>query len=241
MLPFVLLCALLECTSSGPKTELSPFPAQGVDVFQSVFDAEVEITAGPHAGKHLKLEQLVDRAQAVARSRPILGGASKNARITFALPAGQALPASIQTSDFPMVPEAFRDTANRETIYLQITSLDAKSADGAYRIIAGEPLKKEFPKLFKPALGMVVSDVGRGFPARSFFVPYALIITPFGNLVSNEKGFAVPIFAQQPITHLPPYGATYADKGDEPLLSADNLNAGPVAKLRALSHKVSLP
>lgn len=128
---------------------------------------------------------------------------------------------------------AFLDSSD-----LQITSLDAKSADGKYRILAGEPLKKEFPKLFKPAFGMVVSNVGRGFPAKSFFVPYALIITPYGNLVSNEKGYAVPIFAQQPITNLPPFGAVYIDKGNEPLLSADNLAAGPVADLVAVKHKV---
>lgn len=107
------------CGAETKATKRSSFPGTGVDVFESVFDAEIKITAGPHAGEHLKLENLIDPAQSVARTQPFLGGKSKDAEITFKLPKGSPLPATIRVSDFPMIPDSFKDTAEQETIYLQ--------------------------------------------------------------------------------------------------------------------------
>jgi hypothetical protein len=85
---------------------------------------------------------------------------------------------------------------------------------------------------------MVVSDVKSGYPGRSFFVPYAIIITPFGDLISNEARLAVPIFASESLTQLPPFGVEYVDEGEQFLVSVEDRDGPPVAKLTALAHKV---
>jgi hypothetical protein len=74
-------------------------------------------------------------------------------------------------------------TRGKETLWLQILNLDARmdSEIGPIRIILGETLKEAHPEIFRPSLGIAQSLGQRGFPARLFFNPYALIETPAGS------------------------------------------------------------
>ncbi|MFP5271588.1 hypothetical protein [Coleofasciculus sp.] len=215
------------------------FPGIGDDNFESIFDAELEILVGPLAGTKFQVNNLLDPSQVVARSSPFVdGGIGVDDIGYFDLSPDSGLPTQIKDSDFPAIPDGFNGTF-QETIHLQITSLNAVSPDGQFRLLAGKPLQDEFPEFFQPSLGMVVSDGSTGFPARSFFVPYTLIATPFGNLIANHKQYANPIIADKPLTQLPPIGITYETNSPDFLVCANNLDGLPVATFRDLRHHVS--
>src|SRR5262245_2751629 len=83
-----------------------PFPSAGIDVVESVFDADIEFIRGPLTGQKLHLANMVDKKQSVARSRSFFRrDASRQGRSLFALPEFFKLPESVRRPDFPIIPE----------------------------------------------------------------------------------------------------------------------------------------
>jgi hypothetical protein len=219
-----------------------PFPPAGIDQFTSIFNADIEILAGPLAGQTFKLINVTDTAQTVVRSDPFFdGGPEVDDISTFpVMPFGSTVPSQMRDSDIPVLPNGFNGTY-AETVHLHMTSLNAVSADGQFRIVAGQPLKDEFPDVdFFPSYGIAVSVDKSGFPARSVFVPYALVVTPFGNFVSNAPGFERALWADVPINSFPQEGGNFTDDGPALLVPVDNLGGPPVAQLTNLVHTVKI-
>ncbi len=235
-----LLSVFLFTASRIEAAEVRPFPPAGIDQFTSIFNADIEILVGPLAGQTFKLTNVTDPAQTVVRSDPFFdGGPGVDDISTFpVMPLGSTLPSVVRDSDIPVLPEGFNGTF-AESVHLQMTSLNAISEDGQFRIVAGQPLKDEFPNVeFHPSFGIAVSVGESGFPARSIFIPYALVVTPFGNLVSNAPGFERAIWADVPINSFPQEGGAFTDEGPALLVPADDLEGPPVAQMTNLVHTV---
>jgi hypothetical protein len=164
--PPVAVLAAGKHRVDGPRIVQSAFPGAGIDVFQSTFlDFRVQIVAGPLAGTVLDLPELVDAAQQVARGAPFLdGGPGADDTSILPLPPGSTLPNVVHDSDIDFFVPGLNGTF-AQSIHLQITGLDARSADGAYRIISGQQFQNEYPGLFAPSFGIVVSAVPEPSPA----------------------------------------------------------------------------
>lgn len=143
----------------GQSQNAGNFPGAGIDSFRSTFiNGEVEILAGPFAGKTFFLPTMVDAAQEVSRSAPFYdGGSGANDQSTLQVPAGSNLPTTVSDSDIDFFPSGMNGTGQK-SIHLQIVSLDARSSDGQYRIISGRQMLAEYPQLFSPSFGIVVSN-----------------------------------------------------------------------------------
>jgi len=146
------------------------FPSAGIDSFRSTFvNGEVKILVGPFAGKTFFLPTMVDPAQEVSRSAPFFdGGRGVNDSSVLPLPPGSQLPGVVSDANinFPPLTRLFEgrvsvadmNGSGQKSIHLQIISLDARSADGTYRIISGRQMLEEYPQLFSPSFGIVVSN-----------------------------------------------------------------------------------
>lgn len=229
-------------TGSRVEAHGQPFPPGGIDQFTSIFNADIEVLAGPLAGQTFRLTDVTDTAQTVVRSDPFFdGGPGVDDMSVFpVMPVGASpeLPSQMRDSDLPVIPDDFNEKF-AETVHLQMTSLNAVSADGQFRILAGQAILDQLPDVeFKPSYGIAYSVGDSGFPARSFFIPYAVVVTPFGNLVVNHTGYERVIWAEVPIEAFPQQGGSWTDDGPALLLSADDLDGPPVAQLTNLVHTV---
>jgi hypothetical protein len=149
------------------------FPAAGIDTFPSTFiNGEVLILSGPFVGRSFFLPTMIDPAQEVARGAPFVdGGPGVNDSSVLPLPPGSMLPSIVSDANiiFPSLDRLFEghvsiakmNGSGQTSIHLEIISLDARSADGAYRIISGRQMLEEYPQLFAPSFGIVVSNSRR--------------------------------------------------------------------------------
>ena len=127
---------------------------------------------------------------------------------------------------------------------------------GPIRIILGETLKREYPDIFEPSLGVAQSLSRTGFPARLFFNPYAVIETPFGAFRAIHG-----TLAYGRVTKFPPVGTPVSICNCIPVESVDEvremvLSQGvemrtrnlteidecrqPFARIIALSHPIDM-
>jgi hypothetical protein len=231
----------------------------GTNFIPSRFDLDMEILKGPNKGEKFTLSNLTD-VMVVSRSNPFVDGgpdADDTADLTFTFEGqdgegkrfrkldplrqrGFNLKPKVRDSDFPVIPRGFNAT-KAKTIFLEIASIDAASPDGSSRLLAGQPLKDKFPNLFKPALGMIVENGDRRYPARSFFIPYGLIMTKkYGNFISDAKGYENPIFAYVTAPSvgfrniafgLENLGESYRSVEPTLLVSADDPSGEPIARI----------
>ncbi|MEU1722630.1 hypothetical protein ACNF49_39370 [Actinomadura sp. ATCC 39365] len=229
--------------------QIGPYPDAGIDGFLSHFIISLEILQGPAAGQSVMFT-MPPAVQTVSRSAPFRYRSGGDHSVQIPLPASCTLPSTIRESDFINRPDGFFQEG-RETVWMQILNLDARAevdALGPVRIILGETLKREYPDVFQPSLGVAQSLGPRrgGFPAKLFFNPYALIETPAGAFRAIHG-----TLAYGRITSFPPIGTPVSICDCIPLESVEEVrrtgslhsvdeSIEPFARLVALSHPIDV-
>ncbi|MFD2472392.1 hypothetical protein [Amycolatopsis silviterrae] len=229
--------------------QIKPFPAAGIDGFLSHFIISLEIQQGDLAGQAVNFT-MPPATQTVSRSEPFVYRPGGENRVDIPLPEGCTLPSVIREEDFLTRPEGYFD-AGHQVVWMQILNLDARVEHdvlGPVRIILGETLKREYPDVFQPSLG-IARALGRrgGFPASLFFNPYALIETRFGAFRAIHG-----TLAYGRVTDFPPVGTPVSIRDCIPLENVEDVRrAGvprtahesiePFARLIALSHPIDVP
>jgi hypothetical protein len=226
--------------------QIAPFPPSAVDGFLSHFIIQMQFLKGDMAGKVVSLT-MPPATQTVSRSAPfIYKGPEANHRVSIPLPRNCTLANTLSESDFISRPQEYF-TKGRETVWMQILNLDSRmeTSWGPIRIILGETLKSEYPDIFQPSLGIAQSLGAKGFPARLFFNPYAIIETPFGAFRAIHG-----TLAYGRVTGFPPVGTPVSICECVPMeevghvRSAKALKVGqvePFARIIALSHPIDTP
>lgn len=230
--------------------EISPFPPSGVDGFLSHFIMSIEFLKGDAAGTVVSLV-LPPATQTVARSEPFLyEGPEAGHEVAAPVPDGCTLKPTISESDFIARPDGFF-TRGKQSVWMQILNLDSRANTpeiGRIRIILGETLKREYPAIFEPSLGVAESLGGDGFPARLFFNPYAIVETEFGTFRAIHG-----TLAYNRVTNFPPCGTAVSICATVPLERVEEVQPGdarhpapaaqsdPVARLISLSHPIDAP
>lgn len=230
-----------------------PFPPAGVDGFLSHFIITIQFTGGDREGELLSWT-MPTAIQTVARSDPFRYR-GKDDEVTLPLPSGCTLPDRIASDDFLTRPDGYFDVG-AEMVWMQILNLDARmdTEIGPVRIILGETLKREYPDIFQPSLG-VARALGRsGFPARLFFNPVAVVETPFGSLRAIHG-----TLAYGRVVSFPPVGTPVTIQDVIPMHPVEALRAAaaeaggavaelkaheivePPARIIALSHPIDVP
>jgi hypothetical protein len=225
--------------------EIAPFPKARMGGYISHFRIVIELPA-------LSPDSVVSivsppAAQSVAWGDPfVYNGPAANHRVRIPLPSGSTLSDLITEADFIERPAQFF-VAGRETLWLQILNLDATmdTKIGPVRIVLGETIKREYPDLFKPSLGVAQSLGNSGFPATLFFNPYAIIETPMGKFRAVHG-----ILSYGRVTAFPPVGTPVSISSCIPLeeigqVRAHAASAGaspikPVGRIVALSHPIDM-
>jgi hypothetical protein len=229
--------------------QVKPFPDAGVDGFLSHFIISLEILQGDLAGRAINFT-MPPATQTVSRSDPFVYRPGGRNLVEVPLPEGCTLPSVIREDDFITRPEGYFDVG-RQVVWMQILNLDARMEHeelGPIRIILGETLKREYPDVFQPSLG-IAQALGRrgGFPSSLFFNPYALIETQFGVFRAIHG-----TLAYGRITDFPPVGTPVSIRDCIPLeniedvrrsgsLRAADESIEPFARLIALSHPIDVP
>jgi len=233
--------------------QIAPFPGAGIDGFLSHFIMTLQFLRGDLAGRSLSIT-MPPATQTVTRSAPFIYRRGGGSRVHVPLPSGCSLPDTIVEDDFIEKPDGYFEDG-RETVWMQILNLDARMELpelGFIRIILGETLKREHPDLFEPSLGVAQSLGRKGFPARLFFNPYALIETPLGSFRAVHG-----TLAYGRITAFPPIGTPVTISSAVPLEDVSEVRAKmnmeavprardlvveePFARLLALSHPIDVP
>jgi hypothetical protein len=228
--------------------EIGPFPGAGIDGFLSHFIMKLQFLTGDLGGQTIAF-RMPPAVQTVSRSDPfVYGGPGANHSVQVPIPRSSTLSTSVAESDFFERPADYFEVG-KETVWMQILNLDARMDHpeiGKIRIILGETLKREHPDIFQPSLGVAQSLGSRGFPARLFFNPYAIIETPMGSFRAIHG-----TLAYGRITGFPPIGTPVTITDQVPLESTDEVRrmaaigkAGeikPFARLIALSHPIDVP
>jgi len=225
---------------------LAPFPETGVDGFLSHFIIMIEFLKGPVAGKIVSLE-MPTAVQTVTRSAPfIYDGSAARHVVDVPLPKGCTLSSRISEADFLNRPDEFFQT-DRQTVWMQILNLDARAQHptlGTVRIILGETLKREYPDLFRPSLGIAQSLGSSRFPARLYFNPYAIIQTAFGAFRAIHG-----TLSYGRVVAFPPVGTPVSIGECIPLESVEEVRkagnpakvtGNPVARIIALAHPIDV-
>lgn len=221
--------------------DIAPFPKEGIDGFFSHFIISIEFLQGDLAGKILTLA-MPPAAQTVSRSEPFIykGSAAKHAA-KIQIPQNSTLSDTIVEADFINRPAEFFQEG-QEVVWMQILNLDSKMETdfGTIRIILGETLKRAYPDLFRPSLGVALSLTDGGFPARLFFNPYAIIETPFGAFRAIHG-----TLAYGRTVAFPPISTPISIRQCIPLESIENVRQGkseeePFARIIALSHPIDV-
>ncbi|MCU6501684.1 hypothetical protein LPN04_28205 [Rugamonas sp. A1-17] len=182
---------------------IQPFRPARMGGYMSHFMITLEFLIEPVAGKIISIYS-PPAAQTVSWGDPfIYKGPEESHSISIPMPSGSNLSNKINETDFFERPAEFFQPG-KETVWLQILNLDATMEHpeiGKIRIILGETLKREYPDLFLPSLGAAQALGNKGFPARLFFNPCAIIETPFGNLRAIHG-----ILSYGRVTAFPPIG-----------------------------------
>ena len=227
---------------------IGPFPDAMVAGYLSHFIMAFEFLAGDMKGRMLSITS-PPAAQTVSWGQPfIYRGATANHQVTFPLPSNCTLPSSITEQDFQSRPAEFFEEG-KETVWLQILNLDAhmNSDLGPIRIILGETVKREYPEIFQPSLGVAQSLGKSGFPARLFFNPIAIVETPFGAFRATHG-----TLSYGRINGFPPIGTPVTINDMVPLEDVaevrklakrgklDDIVPLPTARIVALSHPIDV-
>lgn len=223
-----------------------PIPAEGVDGFLSHFIIMIEFLKGPWAGQIVSLD-MPTAVQTVSRSAPfVYGGSSAGHSVKIPLPKGCTLQNKISETDFLNRPNEFFQTG-RETVWMQILNLDARANHpvlGPVRIILGETLKRTYPDIFRPSLGIAQSLGSSRFPARLYFNPYAIIETSFGAFRAIHG-----TLSYGRVVSFPPVGTPVSIAQCIPLESIDDVRkagnpaqvtGNPIARIIALAHPIDV-
>lgn len=225
--------------ASGAGT---PFPDAGIDGFLSHFVFTIQLETPKSQPVHITLPVAT---QTVARSRPFtFHGPGDTAEVP--LPPGCTLSNTIAYQDFPQRPTPFFESG-KQVVWLQILNLDARGDTplGPIRIILGETLKREYPDLFQPSLGVAQSLGRSGFPARLFFDPCAIVETKAGNFRAVHG-----VLAYGRIDEFPPVGSAVQTTDVIPLHTVEQLRqaagkglaatatVAPAAQVLGLSHPI---
>jgi len=227
--------------------EIKPFPGADIDGFLSHFILKIQFLTGDLAGQAIAF-RMPPAMQTVSRSDPfIYPGPAANHRVRVPIPASSTLSDTVSEGDFFERPADYFVTG-RETVWMQILNLDARMEHpqiGPIRIILGETLKREHGDIFQPSLGVAQSLGRRGFPAKLFFNPYAIIETPMGSFRAIHG-----TLAYGRITDFPPIGTPVTITSAVPLESTDEVRRmaavgqegaiEPFARLIALSHPIDV-
>jgi hypothetical protein len=232
--------------------QISPFPDAGIDGFLSHFILLLQFLNSDLNGRSISL-RMPPAVQTVSRSAPFIYRQSGSPSVKIPLPKSCTLPDTIAESDFIEKPDGYFEDG-RETVWMQILNLDARMDVpelGPIRIILGETLKREYPDLFEPSLGVAQALGRRGFPSKLFFNPYALIETPMGAFRAIHG-----TLSYGRVTAFPPVGTPVSINSMVPLDHVDAIRAGmraqslsrsrdvvpeqPFARLLALSHPIDM-
>lgn len=224
----------------------APIPKEGVDGFLSHFIIMIEFLKGPWAGQIVSLE-MPTAVQTVSRCAPfIYGGASAKHSVKIPLPKDCTLQNKISETDFLNRPDEFFQTG-RETVWMQILNLDARANHpvlGPVRIILGETLKRSYPDIFRPSLGIAQSLGSSRFPARLYFNPYAVIETSFGAFRAIHG-----TLSYGRVVSFPPVGTPVSIAECIPLESVEDvrkagnptkITGNPIARIIALAHPIDV-
>lgn len=222
--------------------EIAPFPQAGIDGFLSHFIMTVEFLEGDAAGDVVSFT-MPPAAQTVARSDPfVYRGRQAGHAVHVPMPGSSTLSDRITEDDFLHRPEEYFEPGH-ETVWMQILNLDARADDspiGPVRIILGETLKKDYPEVFEPSLGIAQSLGSSGFPARLFFNPCAVVETELGAFRAVHG-----TLAYGRITSFPPCATPVSICDFVPLEPVEQLVDGassvdPVARIIALTHPIDV-
>lgn len=233
--------------------QIAPFPGAGIDGFLSHFILSLEFLRDGAQGRTLNLT-MPPATQTVSRSAPFIYRLGGGQTVDIPLPKGCSLPNKISEDDFLERSEGYFEDG-KETVWMQILNLDARMEVpelGYIRIILGETLKREHPDIFEPSYGVAQALGRKGFPAKLFFNPYALIETPLGSFRAVHG-----TLAYGRITGFPPVGTPVSISSPVPLDNVEDVRQGmslqsvarardlqveePFARLLALSHPIDMP
>lgn len=228
--------------------QVGPFPDAMVAGYLSHFIMAFEFLAGDLRGRMLSIVS-PPAAQTVSWGQPfIYRGPSAKHEVKMPLPSTCTLPGTITEKDFLTRPaEYFQE--GKETVWLQILNLDAHMTTdlGPIRIILGETVKREYPEIFQPSLGVAQSLGRKGFPARLFFNPIAIVETPFGAFRATHG-----TLSYGRINGFPPIGTPVTINDMVPLEDVDEVRKlakkglldevvpMPTARIVALSHPIDV-
>jgi hypothetical protein len=225
---------------------IGPFPNADIDGFLSHFVFMVQFLSGPMKDRYASVTMPV-AVQTVSRSSPfVYEGTAANHSVSISLPKRSILDSVIRESDFIVRPREFFQVG-KEAVWMQIINLDARANTeiGAIRVILGETLKKEYPDFFRPSLGVAESLGRKGFPARLFFNPVAILETDFGVFRAVHG-----TLTYGRIIEFPPIGASVTISQSIPMEPLDQVlerRAGtrhqidPSVRIVALSHPIDVP
>jgi hypothetical protein len=156
------------------------------------------------------------------------------------------LQSKVSESDFLNRPSEFFQPG-RETVWMQILNLDARATHpvlGPVRIILGETLKRAYPDIFRPSLGIAQSLGSSRFPARLYFNPYAVIETSFGAFRAIHG-----TLSYGRVVAFPPVGTPVSIAQCIPLESVEDvrkagnptqITGSPFARIIALAHPIDV-
>jgi hypothetical protein len=225
---------------------VAPFPNADLDGFLSHFVIMVEFLRGPQTGQYATITMPV-AIQTVSRSSPfVYQGTQANHSVSILLPGRSKLPSTISERDFFIRPSTFFEPG-KEVVWMQIVDLDARARTelGEIRVILGETVMREYRDFFRPSLGMAESLGRRGFPAKLFFNPVAILETEFGVFRATHG-----VLTYGRITQFPPIGASVSISASipmEPLEQIVERRAGtrhridPPVRIIALAHPIDVP
>lgn len=209
--------------------QMKPFYPANMGGYMSHFMMTLEFREPLFDGKVISLVSPM-AAQTVSWSEPfIYEKKNQPHHVKVPLPAGSDLSDTINEEDFFQKPQEFFQEG-LETQWLQILNLNARMSHpeiGDIRIIIGETLKREYPELFMPSLGVAQSLTEEGgFPARLFFNPCAVVETSFGVFRAVHG-----VLCYGRVVDFPPIGTPVSIRQCIPLEHIDE-----VRKYQSLSH-----
>jgi hypothetical protein len=227
--------------------EISPFPGAKMGGYLSHFRITMRFDADPLRGKIVSVVS-PPAAQSVAWSAPfVYEGPGANHTVAVPVPSRSGLATTISERDFLERPAEFFELG-KETLWLQIINLDARMKDddlGPMRIILGETVKRQYPDIFKPSLGAAQSLGSRGFPAKLFFNPYAIIETRFGafravhGVLSYGRVTAFPPIGT-PVTTAAQIPIEHVETVLEAVRANDPSRIQEIGKIMALTHPIDM-
>ncbi|MGK7942049.1 MAG: hypothetical protein AB4062_18220 [Crocosphaera sp.] len=176
-----------------PRISSAALPMGGIDMIPGFFNLEVEFIAGPNQGQTYSVPNMFDPEYLFSRGDPFIdGGLTVDDMSVLPIPSGFDVPSIVKDSDISSIPDGFNGT-QLESLHHQMLSLNAQSADGLFRLVAGQTLKNEFPSIFEPSLGLIVEDNDQQI--EGFFNLYGIVVTPVETLIIGRGEFAEAVLA----------------------------------------------